>query len=224
MLLDKNEAEQLTTALKLNTKDFARLLKKAWEGKIWIALGYPTMNEWLKECVGLSRSRGYQLIAIATVEERLQEAVTLHVEFRISDMATRLITAYGLEKFVGEVAADATSDPLRNEQIVCAHVEALRVQSVSTVEAVMGNSDTVSSVTPVEDVGVSSHAERNGSRHVLVTMKALRRQADCLPTTDEVNDVAVITALRVALKDAISHAESTLTKYEAAFPQNGARK
>ena len=38
-MLDKKQAQRLTQQIKANTSDYAKLIKQAWEKKVWLPLG-----------------------------------------------------------------------------------------------------------------------------------------------------------------------------------------
>ncbi|WP_129590501.1 hypothetical protein [Cryobacterium aureum] len=105
------EAKALTTRITQSTDEFAKLLHEAWKIKVWVPLNYTGFKKWLSEEVGISRSRGYQLIAIAQLEELVRGTITpLPKPFILSDWRTRAVIAHGVEVVMELRATTATAN------------------------------------------------------------------------------------------------------------------
>lgn len=98
ILIDKNEicmyteeqAREMTEAIKYTTNALYALVKKAHDEKIFLALGYKTWGEYIKNEFNFSRGRSYQLISQAEVLEKL-ELATDGVPVYITEKEARAI-------------------------------------------------------------------------------------------------------------------------------------
>lgn len=109
MTLSKAEAQKLTEQIKDNLNQSARLIQKAHEGQIWKPLGLNSFAEWLKNTLGISRARGYQLLNIAKVEDQVRALLPVPEHFILTERQTRAIAAIGVEKAC-EQAEQMTED------------------------------------------------------------------------------------------------------------------
>ena len=136
------EAKKLTEQIRDNINQSAKLVQKAHAGKIWLALGIPSFAEWLKEAVGVSRARGYQLLNIAKVEDQVRGAIELPEHFILTDRQTRLIQKVGLEKIVQRTEElneeDSEAIALRGEAPEIVNYQSL-VEAINEVEAAQTN-------------------------------------------------------------------------------------
>lgn len=107
MSMTEAEAKKLTEQIRDNINQSARLIQKAHEGRVWVALDIPSFAEWLKKAVGISRARGYQLLDIAKFEDQLREKIDLPEHFILTDRQTRLIKKEGIDRVV-EAAHEMT--------------------------------------------------------------------------------------------------------------------
>lgn len=202
-LLTQQEAHNLTQRLRNNVNENARLMKQAWEHKVWETLGYAGFNEWLSKAVGISRTRGYQLLAIATMETQLRDTIELPEQWNLTDLHTRAIISIGAEQFLHELTTNNTGDPEKNvhliPQLIKQHEPAPVGKPTPTTTTVKG--DKQATVIPV-DGGDRNH--RTG----LSLSNALLRQADNFPTKPaaEVCDVVVehLTHTLSVLKDRLN--------------------
>lgn len=132
------EAKKLTAQIRDNINQSAKLIQKAHEGKIWLALEMTSFAEWLKEAVGVSRARGYQLLNIAKVEDQVREAIELPDHFILTDRQTRLIKKVGLDKIVERTTElndeDSAAIALKGEAIEVVNYQSL-VEAINEVEA-----------------------------------------------------------------------------------------
>jgi len=183
--------------MKTNTTALNALMKQAWEGKVWVPLGYSTIAEWLKEGVGISRARGYQLLAIAKLEERLRLEIALPAEFLLSDTATRLISQSGTEEFITSLKQQATSDPQQNDVLVARLTQELRLNSQPQT------------VTPVITPAPVVSDEREAAVvHAFVT------HVNNLPHPEEITEYDSLVIARNTLKAAIGAAQNVLNNYD----------
>lgn len=72
--LTKAEARKLTARIRRATDDLWVLVTEAHDRKVWEPMGYANFAEWLREEVGLGRSRGYQLLAQGKVIKALRDS------------------------------------------------------------------------------------------------------------------------------------------------------
>lgn len=101
--MTEQEARKLTEQIKDNLSQSAKLVQKAHAGKVWKALGYSSFEGWLKGELGFSRSRGYQLLMVASVENQLRDDFDLPEDFSLSDRETKLVNDYGVSDFITEL-------------------------------------------------------------------------------------------------------------------------
>lgn len=117
-VLSKKQSVQLTSKIKKNLNSSSSLIKKAVEGKVWVALGYSGFAQWLTEAVGISRARGYQLLNIANLEDDLKTRVPLPEYFTVSDLNTRMVIRDGREQFINRISEESGTDENANALIV----------------------------------------------------------------------------------------------------------
>ena len=163
-MLNKSQAQQLTTEIKNNLTENALLIKKAVDGKVWLALGYTNFTEWLNKEVGISRARGYQLLNIARFEDELHQTIKLPASYVLSDLNTRLIFKYGREDFLNAMKEIGTENPIENAEKVETFIAELR--------------DTVPAVAPIR--GQDAHDDRTAT----ITVKAFLNQVLAIPEPD----------------------------------------
>lgn len=200
MSLDAAAARELTSKIKKNTAAYARLIHQAWEQKVWLPLGYPSFQEWLSEELGLSRSRGYQLINIAVMEERMRTVGTgLPDAFILSDLSTRLITHFGVEEFLALYEPSATGSAEENEEAFLTVLASLRAAPSN------GN------VTALPVPQSPDHA-------AAMAVAALMAQASDLPSPDEV-DTARLPVARGKVRDALAEVSALRQQYEQPVAQ-----
>lgn len=130
MSVSASEARVLTERIRENINDYARLMVEAWRNKIWLPLGYTSYGAWLRSELGLSRSRGYQILNVGIVEEHIRDRVPLPPDTTISDLNTRAILNYGLDDFIHRLTLEAGDDVLLNEQLLHRHLFEIGVVAV----------------------------------------------------------------------------------------------
>lgn len=195
-MLNQEQALALTRQMKQNSEALSHLMKQAWEGKVWVALGYTSIAEWLKEGVGISRARGYQLLAIAKLEERLISEVALPDEFIISDRATRLVSSFGVEDFITKVQQESTTNPGENEVLISRLIHELNEQQAEP-----------------QNTPVTPGVEQASDDYEETIINLFRTHAENLPRPQEVEDRSSLTIMRDALLNAIAAAELTISNY-----------
>lgn len=98
-LMPEDEARELTERIKSNASDLAELVKRAKEGRAFLALGYATWDAYLDAELHITRQRAWQLLSATEVREELEEAASTAVD--ITERAARDIKGQ-----VAEVAAE----------------------------------------------------------------------------------------------------------------------
>jgi hypothetical protein len=126
---DKAEAQALTAKIKDSVDRTWRLLSNAFEWRAWEALGYRSWEAYVRDELGISRSRAYQLLDQAKVVREIQAAASVH-NVDISEAVARDIkphlaqVAEQVREAVADVPAPArpavVADVVRNarEQVV----------------------------------------------------------------------------------------------------------
>lgn len=89
VLMGRDEALELTDAIKSTTSALYSLLKRAHSQGAWVALGYKSWKDYVETEFEISRQRSYQLIAQADTIEALSEAAGTDVY--ISEKEARAI-------------------------------------------------------------------------------------------------------------------------------------
>lgn len=87
VLLTKNQARKITARIQTATENLAALLLEAHDGEAWRAEGFDSWTSYVEARFTFGRSRSYQLLAVARVEQatgeqipsRLAEQVVQHV-------------------------------------------------------------------------------------------------------------------------------------------------
>lgn len=88
-IITKEDAIELTKSIQSTTSALYILIKKAHDSKAWIAMGYESWAEYIKEEFSFSRARSYQLINQANVIDEINEASG--VELYITEREARSI-------------------------------------------------------------------------------------------------------------------------------------
>ena len=140
-MLSKEQAEKLTSAIKSNLAERAKLLRQAKDGRVWEVLGYTGFSEWLTEAVGITRARGYQLLDIADLEADLRVVATLPALFTVSDLSTRLIIKHGRAEFLEAVKKEATEEEEHNLLLIERLITDLRAAPTPPVVSITPKAD-----------------------------------------------------------------------------------
>ena len=188
-MLTQKEALNLTRELRNNVKENSRLMREAWDTKVWLTLGYKTINEWLTEAVGISRARGYQLLAIANMEDRFREALPVSDSFVLTFQATRAVSDYGVNNFINTVKKDTTDKTA--DEVVYGLISAIRAGEVTT---------------PTQPVPEPV----SNPEHIVIAAEHLSRQAENYPTPEELTDLNELRVVRGKLRDTITRLENTI--------------
>lgn len=106
--LTTDAARELTDAIKQTSEVLFTLIQRAHAGKAWLALGYSSFHEYVREEFNMSRSRAYQILDQARVVEAIEAALPEGAVMpHISEAAAR-----DLKSVLGEVVpaiSDAVS-------------------------------------------------------------------------------------------------------------------
>lgn len=215
--LTKEEAAALTVRIRHTIRRNARLMKKAWEGKVWLPLGYATFAEWLTDAVGVTTARAYQLIAVAVMNEAVHTAIALPETFEVSDRQTRDIISLGKDKFIAALRADATDDEVGNANgfrnvltsLMKSHREAQSVTPTEVAGAVSPVSGHLSHQHPAQVT-----APARNTQNLLLLCHSFRSQATRLPRLKSHSSVQ-------ALREAVEVAKARLSEFNAALTEGG---
>lgn len=207
--LTREQAEDLTARVKRNIKTNARLIKKAWEGEVWVPLGYDNFADWLTDTVGIKRARGYQLIAVATMDETLREAVDLPDEYIVSYRDTKAISSIGVKTFTEELAEQA-GEPKQNAALIPKLIKELSDKPVETTS----NVTPLPTVRPVESPSMVTGGVRNARTAVSITGSFLY-QAQNFPKPVGVS-AETVERVRDTLNGAVAVARQKLELFNAA--------
>jgi hypothetical protein len=202
-LLSRVEAEKLTAKIRGNVSEYGRLIKEAKEGKVWIALGYTGFSEWLTEAVGISRTRGYQLLNIALLEDSFRAAISLPVDFTLSDLSARAIGKSEEAAFITQLAEHATDDEYANEILVIKTIAELRKNEVR---------EEVIPLPPIAD---------QSARLAINVVEAFVLHANDLPAVEELDRLALKTSI-TSLTKAVTAVRATLADYDTAISEGEA--
>ncbi|MEV8220270.1 hypothetical protein AB0O65_10975 [Microbacterium sp. NPDC077391] len=193
-MLDRKAARALTDRIKSNTTDYAHLIYEAWTGKAWLPLGYDSFTAYLQEEIGISRSRGYQLINITLLEQKLKELAVFPDGFTISDYATRIIIKHGVDDFFTALHPLLGTDTASNEEQFLTLLQQVRTGKTASTQP-----------TTAQNIGYAAEA----------SAQAFRIHCLHLPTPDVVEDPKMLPVVRGKLRDAVAVAEARLAEYAA---------
>jgi hypothetical protein len=207
------EAFDLTNRIRNNTHELAILIRQAREGKAWLALGYDTFYDWTNQEFGWHRSRAYQLLNIATLDEDLRQSVALPETWSLSDRQTRAIIHIGVPQFISTLAAEATPSAEDNARLVAQLITRLGTSSDSTT------TQSTSNVTPIvrSAPSVIANGLRN-SRTAVHMANSLSQQARMLPQARLVSGSIRPQVIEV-LTDAIASANRRLAEFDQALEE-----
>jgi hypothetical protein len=208
-----DEAFDLTNRIRNNTHELAILIRQAREGKAWLALGYGAFDDWTNQEFGWHRSRAYQLLNIATLDDDLRQAVALPETWSLSDRQTRAIIHIGVHQFVSTLAAEATPSAEDNARLVAQLITRLGTNSDSTT------TQSSSNVTPIvrSAPSVIANGLRN-SRTAVHMANSLAQQARMLPQARLVS-VSIRPQVIEVLTSAIADANRRLAEFDQALEQ-----
>ncbi len=198
-MLTRSEAEEITRKIKTNFEETGRLIKQARDGKAWKALGYSSFSDWLQNAVGISRSRGYQLINIASMEDDLRAVANLPEDFTLSSRTVQQIINYGSTDFLLEWGNVSGQNPVQNEQALHELVQVVR-EKLKERDGVSGSSN------------LSQLLVREPNRYVLIAANALLTQVEEFPLPEEVDD-AHLAIVRGKLRDSLTRINEQIGDY-----------
>ena len=200
-MLSREQAQELTDRIKANLSEFGTLIKTARDEKVWLVLGHPSFSDWLQFGVGISRSRAYQLINIATLEDQLREVAEFPIDFTISSRTAQEVINYGTAQFLRELQPAMTEDALANERAFVDRLLQVRQLSPDT------NALTSGVVTPISPA-------RDMNRHVFIALASLMAQVNDFPVPDEVENQH-LEGIRNKLREAIEVLEEQKAAYSS---------
>lgn len=189
-VLTEAEARSLTERIKTQVNRNAKLMRQAWDGKIWVPLGYPSFSEWLTATVGVTRQRAYQLIAIDTMTEVVADALQLPATFTLTDSQTRSIIRHGSDAFIRKVKESLGEDtaPEERAKAVCDELRRLaRADRSISAASRSASPRTTSTDVPRTGANYTQPAERNAANLTLIAeaLHAHARSIGQMSHTDE---------------------------------------
>ena len=213
--MDTQAAFELTTRIRNSTHELAQLIRQARDGRAWLALGYSTFDEWTHESFGWHRSRAYQLLNMAMLDEEVREAVQLPETWTLSDRQTRAILHIGATQFLEALTAVATNDTGANARKI---VQLIGQLTRGTAVEVVPTAATATA-TPIQrnTPSIISNGARN-SRTAVHMANSLAQQARMLPRAEQVSPTL---RARVAsiLDNAIRDAQTRLDDFDEAVQE-----
>ncbi|MHC2184828.1 hypothetical protein ACVLV4_000452 [Rathayibacter agropyri] len=124
--LTRKEAEDITRKIKSNINEFSRLVYEAHAGRVWLAYGLSSFAEYVTTVLNVSRSRGYQYLAMARIEQEVRGVMVLPEHFQLTDLQKRLLAKTGITQVIEHLTAQSTDDEGANERVLLGLVSALR--------------------------------------------------------------------------------------------------
>lgn len=92
------EAQEITERIRSTADVLFVLIARAHAGKAWVAMGYGSFADYVREEFNMSRSRAYQILDQARVIEAIEAAVPAGTALEITEAAAR-----DLKQIIGEV-------------------------------------------------------------------------------------------------------------------------
>lgn len=212
--LTKKEAAALTVRIRSTIRRNARLMKKAWEGEVWVPLGYPTFTAWLTEAVGMTTSRAYQLIAVAVMNDAVHAAVLLPAEFEVSDRQTRDIITIGKNKFIAALREETTDSAEKNVAVVGKTLSILMKAHTETRLTPTPPTRTLTSHRGEQSTPTQVTAPERTPQNLLLLCHAFKAQAIRLPRLQHHTSVQ-------QLRDALTVAKQRLAEFNTAMSNGG---
>jgi hypothetical protein len=157
----------------------------------------------------VSRQRGYQLIAMATVMERIQSVVALPDNYGVSDRDARKIMSVGIETFVEAVEQQSGQDGDANAKLVQALARELTAVPRPVVSLGQAQTPERMAQTPA----LVSATERKAATLVSITT-AFSYQARNLPSVEELNEESAHNVIPL-LREAVSVAQTRLDSFNS---------
>ena len=198
--MNPEAAFELTNRIRNNTNELAQLMRQAHAGKAWLALEFATFEDWVRESFGWHRSRAYQLLNLATIEEDLRSAVALPTTWTLSDRQAREITHIGISEFLRAITALAQQDVEANARLIVALIRTLSGSNSVSATTHASNVSPIRQSTP----SIIANGFRN-SRTAVHMANSLTQQARMLPQASSVAPSLrpqVVTILEAAITDA----------------------
>lgn len=198
--MNAQEASDLTIQIKTSTHDLAKLVKLARDGEAWKALEFESFDAWISESFGWHRSRAYQLINIAILDEELHSTVQLPEIWTVSDRQTRKIIQIGVTDFLEQLQDAASESPEENTKLINLLISRLAIRETTTDSSVARPPQTITQSTPSS----ITNGQRN-SRTALVMANSLEQQTKLFPAAQNIAPsvrAQVVTTLQQAAADA----------------------
>lgn len=107
--MTRDEAKELTEAIKASAMTMYAFVKRAHDGKIWKSMGYNTWADYVIGELDMSAGRSYQLINQAKVTEELESAAPDGTKVTITEAQARAIKSE-LPRITSRVKTETASD------------------------------------------------------------------------------------------------------------------
>lgn len=107
--MTRDEAKELTEAIKASAMTMYAFVKRAHDGKIWKSMGYDTWADYVIGELDMSAGRSYQLINQAKVTEELESAAPDGTKVTITEAQARAIKSE-LPRITSRVKTETASD------------------------------------------------------------------------------------------------------------------
>lgn len=114
--LTPGQAKMLTKAIKENLNALPSQIMICLKGKAYKAMGYSSVSEWALAEFGLSRSRIYQLNAVASAEHAIRNQFQLSASFVLAEGQFRPL-AGNIEAVLNTIAADLAESDIADTEI-----------------------------------------------------------------------------------------------------------
>lgn len=207
--LSKTQARNLTKKIKENLQESAQLMKEAHEKKVWLPLGYKNFSQWLREAVGITRGRAYQLINIAQLDQDIREKLPLPNDYTISDKNTRAVMSYGRDLFLSEVEKTVTEDEQENMYALEKLFSKIKKASKETSEATTSVEGETTEILVPEKDAVDTFADTFFNQYAIFL--------DTLPQVEEVAEGRRTELVAKYLKPSLEHIERAMKRYKEAL-------
>jgi hypothetical protein len=112
-------ARDLCQKIRRGMGELCILVWRAHEGRAWMALGYKTWDQFVREELGFSRSRSYQLVDQGSIMATLEEAAGVQSGVFLTESSARRIKPI-VHELAKEIRVALTNDPGRDP---CAAVD-----------------------------------------------------------------------------------------------------
>lgn len=208
--LNVEEASELTIQIRTSSKDLARLVKEAWAGQAWKVLGFESFDAWTQASFGWHRSRAYQLINIATLNEEIHATIRLPETWTVSDRQTRKIIAIGVVEFLNQLRDNSSEFPEENEKLVNQLISRLTTLTESRQDPEPSSAPLITRSSP----STITNGLRN-SRTALVMANSLEQQTKLFPEAQTIAPQVRVQVLET-LQQAATEARKRLDAFNEA--------